>query len=152
MLLAWSGSQNICFATQTVVARPQVDLTSAKDRIEHMSAGLPPKADIAQRGWHGRKVPTGDITPFHSIISSARNRNDSGIVMPIALAVVTLITSSNFVGCSTGISPGFAPRRTLSFNREGVMSVCDAFSLTAASLQSYSHFAISCGRTLRHII
>ena len=22
-----------------------------------MSAGLPPKADIAQRGWYGRKVP-----------------------------------------------------------------------------------------------
>ena len=31
--------------------------------IEHMSAGLPLKADIAQRGWHGRKVPKGDIPP-----------------------------------------------------------------------------------------
>jgi hypothetical protein len=26
-----------------------------------MSAGLPPIADIARRGWHGRKVPQGDI-------------------------------------------------------------------------------------------
>jgi hypothetical protein len=28
-----------------------------KPRKEQMSAGLPPKADIAQRSWHGRKVP-----------------------------------------------------------------------------------------------
>ena len=31
-----------------------------------------------------------------------------------ALAVVRLMTSSNFVGCSTGISPGFVPRKILS--------------------------------------
>ena len=31
-----------------------------KPRNEHMSAGLPPIADIARRGWHGRKVPTPD--------------------------------------------------------------------------------------------
>ena len=28
-----------------------------RTRIEHMSAGLPLKADIARRGWDGRKVP-----------------------------------------------------------------------------------------------
>ena len=28
-----------------------------KTRNEHMSAGLPLMADIARRGWHGRKVP-----------------------------------------------------------------------------------------------
>src|SRR4029453_16480486 len=48
--------------------------------------------------------------PHHSITSSARNRNDSGIVSLSALAVVNLITRSNFLGCSTGMSPGFAPR------------------------------------------
>jgi putative tryptophan/tyrosine transport system substrate-binding protein len=46
--------------------------------------------------------------------SSARNRNDSGIVTPSAFAVVRLMTRSNLVGCSTGISAGFAPRRILS--------------------------------------
>ena len=30
--------------------------------IEHMSAGLPLKADIAQRGWHGRKVPQAAVS------------------------------------------------------------------------------------------
>jgi len=52
--------------------------------------------------------------PLHSITSSARSRNDSGIVKPSALAVVRLTTRSNLVGCSTGMSPGFAPRRILS--------------------------------------
>jgi hypothetical protein len=32
-----------------------------RTRIEHMSAALPLKPDIARRGWHGRKVPIGDI-------------------------------------------------------------------------------------------
>jgi hypothetical protein len=34
--------------------------------------------------------------------------------IPSAFAVVRLITRSNLVGCSTGMSPGFAPRRILS--------------------------------------
>jgi hypothetical protein len=40
--------------------------------------------------------------PDHSITSSARRRKDSGIVSPIALAVVRLMMRSNFLGCSTG--------------------------------------------------
>src|SRR5262245_1897041 len=52
-----------------------------------------------------------ELATFHSITSSARDRNDSGIVSPRALAVVRLITRSNLVGCSTGISPGFLPCR-----------------------------------------
>src|SRR5262249_47572478 len=55
-----------------------------------------------------------EMASFHSITSSVRSRNDSGIVRPRALAVVRLMTRSNFVGCSTGISAGLAPRRILS--------------------------------------
>ena len=51
---------------------------------------------------------------LHSITSSARRRNASGIASPSALAVFRFTISSNFVGCSTGMSPGFAPRRILS--------------------------------------
>jgi DNA-binding transcriptional LysR family regulator len=36
------------------------------------------------------------------------------IVRPSAFAVVRFTTRSNRVGCSTGMSPGFAPRRILS--------------------------------------
>src|SRR5262249_22910832 len=52
--------------------------------------------------------------PDHSITSSARKRNDSGIASLSALAVVRLTMRSNLVGCSTGMSAGFVPRRILS--------------------------------------
>ena len=50
----------------------------------------------------------------HLITLSARYSNDCGIVSPICFAVLRLITSSNFVGCSTGKSAGLAPFRILS--------------------------------------
>jgi hypothetical protein len=51
---------------------------------------------------------------FYSITSSAVARSVVGNVNPSTLAVVRLTTSSNLVGCSTGMSPGFAPRKILS--------------------------------------
>ena len=49
-------------------------------------------------------------SPVHYwITSSARASTAGGIVRPSALAVLRLITNSNFVGCSTGRSAGFAP-------------------------------------------
>src|ERR1044071_9294641 len=50
----------------------------------------------------------------HLITLSALASTFGGIVRPICLAVLRLIASSNFVGCSIGISPGFAPFRILS--------------------------------------
>src|SRR5262245_25165083 len=52
----------------------------------------------------------------YSITSSARASSVGGSVMPSAFAVVRLMTNSNLVGCSTGMSPGFVPRRILSTN------------------------------------
>src|SRR5262249_33772801 len=52
-----------------------------------------------------------EIAALHSITSSASASNLSGILRPSALAVLTLITSSNFVGSITGRSPGFSPLR-----------------------------------------
>jgi hypothetical protein len=48
------------------------------------------------------------------ITSSAWKRRVGGIVSPRALAVLRLMTSSNFMGCSTGRSAGLAPLRILS--------------------------------------
>jgi hypothetical protein len=48
------------------------------------------------------------------ITLSARASTFCGIVTPICFAVLRLITSSNFVGCSTGRSAGLAPFRILS--------------------------------------
>src|SRR5262249_4698053 len=70
----------------------------------------------ARREWPCRRAADqrDELAPFHSITSSARRRNDSGIVRPSTLAAVTFRTRSNLVGCSTGRSAGFAPRRILS--------------------------------------
>jgi hypothetical protein len=46
--------------------------------------------------------------------SSARASSVGGTSRRSALAVVRLMTRSNLVGCSTGMSLGFAPRRILS--------------------------------------
>jgi len=53
-----------------------------------------------------------ELAPPHSITSSARASSMGGTSRPRALAVLRLITSSNFVGCCTGKSTGFAPFRT----------------------------------------
>jgi hypothetical protein len=52
--------------------------------------------------------------PPHSITSSAVERSLSGTLRPRVLAVLRLITNSNFVGCSTGNSAGLAPWKILS--------------------------------------
>ena len=48
----------------------------------------------------------------YSITWFARSKTDTGRVTPIAFAVLRLIASSNWVGCSTGISLGLTPRST----------------------------------------
>src|SRR5262245_3088734 len=55
-----------------------------------------------------------ELAPPHSITSSARASSVSGISSPSILAVSKLMTSSNFVGCSTGRSAGFVPFNILS--------------------------------------
>src|SRR5262249_36529123 len=50
----------------------------------------------------------------HSITSSARASSVGGISRPRAFAVVMFMLRSNLVGCSTGISAAFVPRRILS--------------------------------------
>src|SRR5262245_48491936 len=53
-----------------------------------------------------------ELAPLHhSITSSARASSVAGTSRPSAFAALTLIASSNFVGCSTGRSAGFSPLR-----------------------------------------
>ena len=55
------------------------------------------------------------IHPSAQLITrSARDSTLGGIVKPICLSGLRLIGNSNFVGCSTGMSAGFAPFRILS--------------------------------------
>lgn len=66
----------------------------------------------------GRRSATGHFrthaAQHHSMTSSARTSIEGGTVRPSALAIFTLITNSNFVGCSTGRSDGLVPLRILS--------------------------------------
>ena len=55
-----------------------------------------------------------DTRTVHRITLSACSSSDCGTLTPSAFAVLTLIASSNLVGCSTGNSPGLAPFRILS--------------------------------------
>jgi hypothetical protein len=50
----------------------------------------------------------------YSITASARCWRNQGTSRPSAFAVLRLMRSSNFVGCSTGNSPGLAPFNILS--------------------------------------
>ena len=74
------------------------------------SAGhMSPRAAIRHTATEQRD----ELAALHSITSSARASNVGAISKPMALAVLRLTISSNFVGCSTGRSSGLAPRRTL---------------------------------------
>ena len=52
-----------------------------------------------------------ELSTPHSITSSASASKLGGISRPIALAVLRLTANSNLVGCWTGSSLGFSPRR-----------------------------------------
>ena len=68
-----------------------------------------------ERPCGSRAAEKGDeFAPPHSITLSVRASSVGETSRPSALAVIRLMTKSNLVGCSTGISPGFAPRRILS--------------------------------------
>ena len=54
-----------------------------------------------------------ELASDHSMTSSARARSVGGSSSPSPLAVCRLMTNSNLVGCSTGMSAGFAPRKIL---------------------------------------
>src|SRR5262249_23534556 len=54
------------------------------------------------------------LAPSHLITLSARAKTFGGMVMPISLAAFRLMMNSNFFGCSTGKSAGFAPFNILS--------------------------------------
>jgi hypothetical protein len=60
---------------------------------------------------HGAKDPLIMPATRHSITSSASSCIELGTTRLSALAVLRLITNSNFVGCKTGKSVGLAPLR-----------------------------------------
>src|SRR5207248_6272804 len=81
-----------------------------------------------------------ECSPVHYwMTSSARDRSEAGIVTPRALAVLRLITSSNFVGCSTGRSPGLAPLRILSTYSAAIRNMSERFAPYPMSPPASTH-------------
>jgi hypothetical protein len=82
----------------------------------------PPQWGTSVGGWlagsladDGRSQESSSLVePAYSMTLSARPSTEGGIVSLSALAVLRLMTSSNFVGCSTGRAAGLAPFRILS--------------------------------------
>ena len=96
--------------------------------VQNVMSALPPiataKADIRKRSCllypqkqtcaaHSLMSALGQkrTSPLHSIISSARARNEGDRLRPSAFAVLTLITNMNFDDTPTGRSLGLAPFR-----------------------------------------
>jgi len=64
----------------------------------------------------------------YSITSSAMASSEGAIGRPSALAVLRLMTRSNFVDCSTGRSAGFAPCRILSVYSAARLYIFEKFT------------------------
>ena len=80
-------------------------------------ASFPRLSSSETEGGREERAAAGEVVRHlkraHSMTWSARPSSDWGIVSRSALAVLRLMTSSNFVGCSTGRSAGFAPFKIL---------------------------------------
>src|SRR5262245_13106227 len=89
-----------------------------QEDAERIADQRPDSGGEKRRCWTARCIGwLGPISAYqwrHSMILSARTRIDCGTLTCKAFAVCTLTTSSNFVGCSIGRSPGLAPRMILS--------------------------------------
>jgi len=100
------------------VQRYLLRVKSTHYRAAALLSALPPLAESIRAAKRFRVGLLADsctaAKSFHSITSSARASRVAGTVTPIALAVVTLMTSSTLVGNSIGRSPGFSPLRILS--------------------------------------
>src|ERR1700756_5878753 len=83
---------------------------SSKSRPEHNESAYTQLADVTA-DMLGVRLRAN--RRHHSITSSARESSVGEMLRPIALAVLRLMASSIFVGCSTGRSPGFAPAKIL---------------------------------------
>src|SRR5262249_43474216 len=81
----------------------------------HQYADAPPPLALLrtrrERPRNRAAEQSDDLATVHSITSSAATRSLSGTVSPSILAVRALMTSSNFVACTTGNSAGLAPLR-----------------------------------------
>ena len=66
-------------------------------------------AHVGRKADRAHSAVGASVIAAHWITPSASTRRVGGIVIPSALAVLRLMTNSNFMDCSTGRSVGLAP-------------------------------------------
>ena len=101
-----------------LIGRPHGKSASASGQtprpgLDTITSVLRRQSDLRAISRDFRDVPISDIA-LYSINSSALAIIVGGNSTPSALATLRSNRSSNLVGCSTGISDGFAPLRILS--------------------------------------
>src|SRR5262245_64389165 len=89
-------------------------------------SNLPSTAHQVVNGHFRTILPATLGVAAQRITSVAWKRSVGGIVRPRAFAVLRLITSSNVIACSTGISAGLAPFSILSRRTGAWDSLCCA--------------------------
>ena len=88
-----------------------------------------------------------DSRRYHSITLSARSTSAAGTSCPIAFAACRLMTSSNRVGCSTGMSAGLTPRKHLDDHSRPLAKDLDKGWAIARKRSRFCHFRplMNCG-------
>src|SRR6266404_6277068 len=88
--------------------------------VRAMPASHPITIDLVRHNEPARCANNGLMqrsnVAAYSSTASARSKNDSGILRPMAFAVLRLMANSNFVGCSMGMSFGCRPCKILCTN------------------------------------
>src|SRR5262245_57362696 len=107
-----------CHTPVTSAGEDDADCSGAPDvaqaDMKKMSKPIAGKTKRLIRDFLSARVDFADPTDAYSITSSALARSGRGTVSPRARAVRILMTNSNLIGRSTGISPGRVPFRTRS--------------------------------------
>jgi hypothetical protein len=103
-------SVSYCSRHSRFSANPRRNAVTA-DKSDHRHRLLRPRRKRPRRRTTEQRY---ELALPHSITSSARKRNDSGIFRPNVFADFNLIANWYLVGSCTGSSPGFAHRRTWS--------------------------------------
>src|SRR5262249_55388093 len=116
----------VVIANDATLGRPTINQIAARTSVVsselRVEALMPfivarPVVSLLRRSVHTKKQGSraanqrDELAPPHSITSSARASRVGGMVRPSVLAVLRLTANSNLVGCCTGSSLGFSPRR-----------------------------------------
>jgi hypothetical protein len=107
-----SQTATLCPAVEPIPPTPSGGVRSGASASDDSSIS---RAAARAASGHAAAAPpiSPEVAAVHSITSSARARRNDGSVNPMSRAALALTISSNLVGCSTGMSAGFAPLRIL---------------------------------------